>query len=30
VDKDLAPRACGPDVRPSCGAGPVAVPGAHQ
>jgi ribonuclease T2 len=30
VDKELAPRACGPDVRPSCGAAPVAVPGAHQ
>lgn len=29
LDKSLAPRACGPDVRPSCGSGPVSVPGAR-
>ena len=29
VDKDLHPQACGPDVRPSCGSGPITVPGVH-
>jgi ribonuclease T2 len=29
LDKNLAPRECGPDVRPSCGGGPVSVPGAQ-
>jgi ribonuclease T2 len=29
LDKNLAPRACGPDVRTSCGSGPVTVPGAQ-
>jgi ribonuclease T2 len=29
LDKTLGPRACGPDVKPSCGAGPVSVPGVR-
>lgn len=29
LDKSLNPRACGPDVRPACGGGPVSVPGVE-
>lgn len=29
LNKDLSPRACGRDVKTSCGTGAVSVPGAH-